>query len=121
MIKSFLIIPEGMIRIKHANTLGHVYFIIPEGVIKSLLIIPEGMIRIKYANTLGKRVFYHPRAKFFFTRVFFTKVSLHEGLSSQRFPFTKVFLPKVFPFRVSIYNSVPSYNHYGTFEIVWII
>ena len=96
MIRSFLIIPEGMIRIKYANTLGNVYFIIPEGVIKSFLIIPEGMIRIKYA---------------LFTKVF----------SSQRFSFTKVFLPKVFPFRESIYNSVPSYNHYATFEIVWII
>ena len=89
MIKHFLMIPEGMIRIKHANTLGNVYFIIPEGVIKSFLIIPEGMIRIKYANTLGNVYFIIP-----------------EG---------------VFPFRESIYNSVPSYNHYATFEIVWII
>ena len=56
-MKGFLIIPEGMIRIKYANTLGTRVFIIPEGMIKSFLIVPEGMIRIKHANTLGKRVF----------------------------------------------------------------
>ena len=119
MIKSFLIIPEGMIRMKHANTLGNMYFYHPRGDDKNILIIPEGMIRIKHANTLGNVYFIIPegviksfliitegiiRIKYANTlgNVYFIipeRGSSSQGFSSRKFLFTKGFLHKGFPSR----------------------